>query len=93
MRVRVFQTWRYALEQTLITLGLGMGTFITVGSVSKYKESPHLDGVVVCVCTIISSILAGMVVFGIVGILAKERDQTMQSVLKTHRTYQGDVKL
>lgn len=84
-----FQTWKFAFEQTLVTLGLGMGLLVTVGSLSQFKDSIHIDSFVVSLFVLISSVLSGTTFFGIVGILAKERGETMDTVLKVNGKYEG----
>lgn len=72
-----------------MTLGLGMGPLITFGSYSKFQSPAHKDSFLLCCCVTACCILAGMVLFSAIGILAKEGGQEILISLREYRTYLG----
>lgn len=73
------------MEQSIVSLGLGMGPLITYGSFSKFQSPAHRDSIFLSFCVTINSLLSGMVIFSGLGILAEEMGQPVETKVKEYR--------
>lgn len=89
---KILQTWRHALEQSIVSLGLGMGPLITYGSFSKFQSPAHRDSIFLSFCVTINSLLSGMVLFSGLGILAKETGQDVEIKVNEYSKLLGGYK-
>ncbi|KAI4887435.1 hypothetical protein NFI96_002546 [Prochilodus magdalenae] len=64
------QVWREAATQVFFALGLGFGGVIAFSSYNKSDNNCHFDAVLVSVINFITSILATLVVFAVLGFKA-----------------------
>lgn len=64
------QVWREAATQVFFALGLGFGGVIAFSSYNKRDNNCHFDAVLVSVINFITSILATLVVFAVLGFKA-----------------------
>ncbi|AWP02851.1 Transporter [Scophthalmus maximus] len=64
------QVWREAATQVFFALGLGFGGVIAFSSYNKIDNNCHFDAVLVSVINFLTSILATLVVFAVLGFKA-----------------------
>lgn len=64
------QVWREAATQVFFALGLGFGGVIAFSSYNKRDNNCHFDAVLVSVINFLTSILATLVVFAVLGFKA-----------------------
>uniref|UniRef100_A0A4W3GGD9 Transporter n=1 Tax=Callorhinchus milii TaxID=7868 RepID=A0A4W3GGD9_CALMI len=64
------QVWREAATQVFFALGLGFGGVIAFSSYNKRDNNCHFDAVLVSLINFFTSVLATLVVFGILGFKA-----------------------
>uniref|UniRef100_A0A8C9T2E3 Transporter n=1 Tax=Scleropages formosus TaxID=113540 RepID=A0A8C9T2E3_SCLFO len=65
------QVWRQAATQVFFALGLGFGSVIAYSSYNPPNNNCHRDALVVSVINLLTSILASLVVFAMLGFRAK----------------------
>ncbi|KAK5645954.1 hypothetical protein RI129_004418 [Pyrocoelia pectoralis] len=83
--------WRSSVEQAIVSLGLGMGPVITLGSMLKFHTPCDRDSFFIVILVGIVTILSGTIVFCTAGILAAERNQDIRTVLYLNETYTKDI--
>ncbi|XP_070298342.1 sodium-dependent neutral amino acid transporter SLC6A17-like [Salvelinus sp. IW2-2015] len=64
------QVWREAATQVFFALGLGFGGVIAFSSYNKRDNNCHFDAALVSIINFITSILATLVVFAVLGFKA-----------------------
>ncbi|XP_060636483.2 orphan sodium- and chloride-dependent neurotransmitter transporter NTT5 isoform X1 [Anolis sagrei] len=64
------QVWRQAATQVFFALGLGFGTIIAYSSYNKQDNNCHFDGLLVAFVNFLTSVLATLVVFAVLGFRA-----------------------
>ncbi|XP_042889866.1 sodium- and chloride-dependent glycine transporter 1-like [Penaeus japonicus] len=74
------QVWAAAAIQTFYSLGPGWGSLISFGSYNKYHNRCTRDAVIVPILNCSASILAGFVVFSVLGFMAKRAGVSVEEV-------------
>ncbi|XP_058037424.1 orphan sodium- and chloride-dependent neurotransmitter transporter NTT5 [Ahaetulla prasina] len=64
------QVWRQAATQVFFALGLGFGTIIAYSSYNPQHNNCHIDGLLVSAINFLTSVLATLVVFAVLGFRA-----------------------
>ncbi|KAL1417136.1 hypothetical protein MTO96_027189 [Rhipicephalus appendiculatus] len=64
------QVWIAAGTQVFYTFGIGFGSVIALGSYNKFHHNFFRDSMVLCVVNPMTSIVAGVVIFSVLGHLA-----------------------
>ncbi|XP_005092925.2 sodium-dependent proline transporter [Aplysia californica] len=59
--------WSDAASHTLYSLGIGFGGMLTLASYNKFHNNCYRDAIVVAMTDCVSSILAGMAIFSVLG--------------------------
>ncbi|XP_053216590.1 orphan sodium- and chloride-dependent neurotransmitter transporter NTT5 [Podarcis raffonei] len=67
---RDMQVWRQAATQVFFALGLGFGTIIAYSSYNPRHNNCHIDGLLVSGINFLTSVLATLVVFAVLGFRA-----------------------
>ncbi|TSO57271.1 Sodium-dependent neutral amino acid transporter SLC6A17 [Bagarius yarrelli] len=65
------QVWRQAFTQVFFALGLGFGSIIAYSSYNQCNNNCHRDAITVSTINFLTSILASLVVFSVLGFRAK----------------------
>lgn len=65
------QVWRQAATQVFFALGLGYGSVIAYSSYNPYHNNCHRDALMVSGINFMTSVLASLVVFVVLGFRAK----------------------
>ncbi|PSN52584.1 Sodium- and chloride-dependent glycine transporter 2 [Blattella germanica] len=77
------EVWGDAASQTFYALGIGCGSLVTLSSYNRFNNNCHRDAFFVCITNTATAILAGFVVFSILGFLAKELGVDVQDVVQS----------
>lgn len=81
------QVWRQAATQVFFALGLGFGSVIAYSSYNDRNNNCHFDAILVSFINFMTSILATLVVFAVLGFRAK--DITKQCILENQEKIRG----
>ncbi|XP_045471890.1 sodium- and chloride-dependent glycine transporter 2-like isoform X2 [Harmonia axyridis] len=67
-----YEVYVHAFEQVLVSLGLGMGPLINIGSYTTFRTPINIDAITVAVCTMLATSFMTFIVFGAVGVYTEE---------------------
>lgn len=70
------QVWRQAATQVFFALGLGYGSVIAYSSYNPVNNNCHRDALMVSGINFMTSVLASLVVFVVLGFRAKNKAQS-----------------
>ncbi|KAK6624051.1 hypothetical protein RUM44_010909 [Polyplax serrata] len=74
--------WRTATEQAFYSIGVAMGPLITFGSYAPFKSPTHIDGILICLCIFLTSVLCSLVVFSVLGFLSVKTGRPFEKVVE-----------
>lgn len=77
------EVWKDAGTQIFYSTGIGFGTLVALGSYNRYDHNVFRDSVILCVVNSMTSLLAGFVVFSVLGYMAHEAGKTVDQVVKS----------
>lgn len=80
------QVWRQAATQVFFALGLGFGSIIAYSSYNPKNNNCHRDAFTVSTINFLTSVLATLVVFAVLGFRAK--DKVTECVVRCVPDYQ-----
>jgi len=76
------QVWRKAAEQMFFSLSVSWGGLIMFGSYNKFHHKVHVTATVISSLDFVTSIIAGVVIFSILGALAKETGVPLDKIVE-----------
>jgi len=76
------QVWRKAAEQMFFSLSVSWGGLIMFGSYNKFHHKVHVTATVISSLDFITSIIAGVVIFSILGALSKETKVPLDEIVQ-----------
>nr|XP_027214954.1 sodium-dependent proline transporter-like [Penaeus vannamei] len=79
-RLKEMKVWAAAAIQIFYSLGPGWGSLICFGSYNKYRNRCTRDALIVPVLNCSTSILAGFVVFSVLGFMAKRAGVSVEEL-------------
>ncbi|GAB6024013.1 Solute carrier 6, variant 2 [Chamberlinius hualienensis] len=82
-KLLTIQAWTKAAEQMFYSLSISWGGLIMFGSYSNFKTRIHVDALVVSSLDFITSIIAGVVIFSVLGALSLELGRDISEVVKS----------
>ncbi|OWA50489.1 Sodium-dependent proline transporter [Hypsibius exemplaris] len=74
--------WRSAAAQVFFSLSVAQGPLIMFGSYNKFRMKVYKDAMIVCSLDTVTSIIASVVIFSVLGNLAHQLDVPISSVAK-----------
>ena len=77
------KVWYAAVTQSFFSLGIGFGTLPTYASYNKFRHNIGRDALIISFADTFTSLLAGTVIFSILGHLAHELDMPVEKVVKS----------
>jgi len=77
------QVWYAAVTQSFFSLGVGFGALTTYSSYNKFRHNSYKDAVIISVADTFTSILAGTIIFAILGHLSHELEKPIEEVVKS----------
>lgn len=83
------QVWAAAAIQIFYSLGPGWGSLICFGSYNKYRNRCTRDALIVPVLNCSTSILAGFVVFSVLGFMAKRAGVSVEELAVAGKIVKG----
>lgn len=75
--------WRKAVEQCFFSLGVGLGPVVMFSSYNQFNHNIYRDASIVAVMDTLTSLLAGVTIFGILGNLALNLGKPIDQVVKS----------
>ncbi|XP_076333206.1 sodium-dependent nutrient amino acid transporter 1-like [Tachypleus tridentatus] len=76
------EVWYKACEQSFFSLNTGFGHLIMYASYNNFRHNVHRDALIISVADTLTSVLAGSVVFSVLGTLAHDLGQDISTVAK-----------
>ncbi|XP_069749770.1 sodium- and chloride-dependent neutral and basic amino acid transporter B(0+)-like isoform X2 [Narcine bancroftii] len=77
------EVWKDAATQIFYSLAVGWGCLLTFSSYNKFHNNCFRDTVVVCVVNCGTSVLAGFVIFSVLGHMAHVQDKLVSEVVQS----------
>ncbi|XP_072035564.1 sodium- and chloride-dependent glycine transporter 2-like [Amphiura filiformis] len=75
------KVWKAAANQVFYSYGAGWGPVLTLASYNKFKNNCYRDAIIFSCCCGASSILAGFVIFPIIGFMAQDSQTPIEDVV------------
>ena len=75
--------WRNAAEQMFFSLSVSWGGLITFGSYNKFKNPVHHQAMAISILDFVTSIIASIVIFSILGELSLKLDVPIKDVVRS----------
>lgn len=82
-KLKSIQSWANAAQQMFYSLSISWGGLIMFGSYTKFQNRVHVDALIVSSLDFITSLIAGIVIFSVLGALAVELDIDISQVVKS----------
>ncbi|XP_054722878.1 sodium- and chloride-dependent GABA transporter 1-like [Uloborus diversus] len=82
-KLREPKVWVAAGTQVFFTFGIGFGSVINLGSYNKFHHNFYRDSIILCIVNPMTSILAGFVIFSVLGYMAHIQDIQVSEVVKS----------
>ncbi|XP_042895111.1 sodium- and chloride-dependent glycine transporter 2 isoform X2 [Parasteatoda tepidariorum] len=76
------QVWRAAAEQLLFSLSIGCGSLIMYASYNEFENKLYMDAMLVSSLDFITSLIAGIVIFSVLGNMSTEMGIDISKVAK-----------
>jgi solute carrier family 6 amino acid transporter-like protein 5/7/9/14 len=77
------KVWYAAVTQSFFSLSVGFGSLTTYASFNKFRHPTSRDALIISFADTFTSMLAGTVIFAILGHLAHETGQPVEDVVKS----------
>ena len=77
------KVWYAAVTQSFFSLSTGFGALITYSSYNGFRHNSYRDALIISLADTLTSLLAGFVIFSILGNLASELGVPVDSVVKS----------
>ena len=77
------QVWQRAAEQMFFSLGVSWGGLVMFGSYNKFNHKVHIDAMVISSLDFLTSIIASVAVFSILGSMARSGGVEVGDVVKS----------
>ena len=74
--------WNAAASQIFYSLGVSQGSQLLLSSYNGFKTNCHRDALLIGLCNSLTSIYAGLVVFGVVGFIAYKKEALVSEVVE-----------
>ncbi|XP_050396471.1 sodium- and chloride-dependent glycine transporter 1 isoform X1 [Patella vulgata] len=82
-KLKELSVWIEAALQIFYSLGPGWGVIITLSSYNKFKSNAYRDSIMVCLICSGTSIFGGLVIFSILGFMAKNVGISVSEVVSS----------
>ena len=74
------RTWIDGATQIFFAYSVGMGALPALGSYNKFHHNCYRDAIITCIVNTLTCLLAGVLVFSILGYMAKVQGTTLDQV-------------
>lgn len=75
------KVWYKACEQSFFSLAIGYGNIVMIASYNKFTNNVYKDAIIISVLDTFTNILAGCVIFAVLGTLAHQRGEAIENVV------------
>ena len=76
-----FQIWNEAAGQIFYSLNVAVGSQLLLSSYNNFNTNCHRDALVIGLCNSLTSLYAGLVVFGVIGFIADKKGMQVEGVV------------
>jgi solute carrier family 6 amino acid transporter-like protein 5/7/9/14 len=73
--------WNAAAGQIFYSLGVAVGSQLLLSSYNGFRTNAHRDALLIGLCNSLTSMYAGLVVFGVVGFIAFKKQMLVENVI------------
>ena len=80
-KIKDLDVWKNAATQIFYSLGVAVGSQLLLSSYNPFKTNCHRDTLIIGVCNSLTSIYAGLVVFGVLGYMAAQKGVGVADVI------------
>ena len=80
-KIKDLDVWKNAATQIFYSLGVAVGSQLLLSSYNPFKTNCHRDTLIIGVCNSLTSIYAGLVVFGVLGYMAAQKGVSVADVI------------
>ncbi|GIY20631.1 sodium- and chloride-dependent glycine transporter 2 [Caerostris darwini] len=97
-KLLTFKVWGDAATQIFYSVGAAWGALLTMASYNKFNNNVYRDSLVVPIINCATSVLAGFVVFSLLGFMAYETGKSIEDVVSEdaeilyHRETRGSIR-
>merc|ERR550519_2917876 len=77
------QTWIDGASQIFFAYSVGMGALPALGSYNKFHHNCYRDAIITCIVNTLTCLLAGVLVFSILGYMAKLQETNIHEVVNS----------
>merc|ERR1719507_2891068 len=77
------ETWIDGATQIFFAYSVGMGALPALGSYNKFHHNCFKDAIITCVVNTLTCLLAGVLVFSILGYMAHVQETTIENVVNS----------
>lgn len=74
--------WYRAVEQSFFSLAVCFGSLVMYSSYNNFSNNVYRDAIIISVMDTCTSIIAGIVIFAVLGTMAKENNEPIDKVVK-----------
>ena len=82
-KLLVGKTWIDGATQIFFAYSVGMGALPALGSYNKFHHDCFKDAIITCVVNTLTCLLAGVLVFSILGYMAHVQETTIDDVVNS----------
>lgn len=82
-KLRETQVWVDAGTQIVFTYSLALGTLTALGSYNRVNHNAFRDSLIFCFINSFTSLLAGLVIFSVLGFMAKRQGVSIAEVAES----------
>ncbi|KAK6192111.1 hypothetical protein SNE40_003649 [Patella caerulea] len=79
-RLLMIEVWLDAAAQVFFSLGPGFGTLVALSSYNKFNNNCYFDAIITSIINCATSLLAGLVVFSIIGYMSLKQGKPIEDV-------------
>jgi solute carrier family 6 amino acid transporter-like protein 5/7/9/14 len=76
-----FNIWNEAAGQIFYSLNVAVGSQLLLASYNNFNNNCQRDALVIGLCNSLTSLYAGLVVFGVIGFIAEKKQMDVESVV------------
>ncbi|GFR29893.1 hypothetical protein TNCT_621241, partial [Trichonephila clavata] len=80
-KLKEIKVWYKACEQSFFSLAIGYGNIIMISSYNKFTNNVYRDAIIISFLDTFTNVLAGCVIFSVLGTLAHEKGVPISEVV------------
>ncbi|XP_055937733.1 sodium-dependent nutrient amino acid transporter 1-like [Argiope bruennichi] len=80
-KLKEITVWYRACEQSFFSLAIGYGNIVMIASYNKFTNNVYRDAIIISLLDTFTNVLAGSVIFAVLGTLAFQKDLPIDKVV------------